>query len=356
MIDRSLFNVEDFLVDNTFQLYCAGTDKLCITYWENYIKAHPEQETVIAEAKRLYVILSGNKKPLNKQVDLLKNSIEPQSEVNIIPVRKNYMWLKIAAAILVIVGIGVIYKNNLKEPLPNASLITHFSTKGGEKKKITLPDGSMVLLNARSVLTVDKNFNDKNREVNLVGEAFFDVTHNKNRPFKVHTEDFDINVLGTSFNVKIYPGEATSETVLIKGLIVMEGKGTKGSSITLRPSQKVTFYKKVEELPSNIKSQKPSAVHPQIAINQYTKVNDSTIVEMAWTQNRLEILDQTFAEVKGDLERWFNVEIIFKDHEVEKYHFTATFRHENIEQALKAFQDAEHFKYEIKGNQVTISK
>lgn len=356
MIDRSLFNVEDFLVDNTFQLYCAGTDKLCISYWENYIKAHPEQETVIAEAKRLYVILSGNKKPLNRQVDLLKNTIEPQEEASIIPIRKNYMWLKIAAAIVVMVGVAVIFKNNPKDAIPKVSLITHFSTEGGEKKKITLPDGSVVLLNAKSVLTVDKNFNDKNREVNLVGEAFFDVKHNKNKPFKVHTEDFDINVLGTSFNVKIYPGEATSETVLIKGLIVMEGKGTKGSSITLRPSQKVTFYKKIEEVPSKVKSLKPSVVHPQIAINQYTKVNDSTIMEMAWTENRLEILDQSFAEIKGDLERWFNVEIVFKDREVEKYHFTATFRRESIEQALKAFQDAEHFKYEIKGNQITISK
>lgn len=356
MIDRSLFNVEDFLVDNTFQLYCAGTDKLCISYWENYIKAHPEQEAVITEAKRLYVILSGNKKPLNKQVDLLKNNIEPQEEVDVVPIRKNYMWLKIAAAILVMVGVAVVFKNNPKETISNASLITHFSTKGGEKKKITLPDGSVVLLNAKSVLTLDKNFNDKNREVSLVGEAFFDVTHNKNKPFKVHTEDFDINVLGTTFNVKIYPGEATSETVLIKGLIVMEGKGAKGSSITLRPSQKVTFYKKIEEVPSKVKPQKPAVVHPQIAINQYTKVNDSTIVEMAWTENRLEILDQSFAEVKGDLERWFNVEILFKDHEVEKYHFTATFRQENIEQALIALQKAEHFKYEIKGNQITISK
>jgi len=356
MIDRSLFNVEDFLVDNTFQLYCAGTDKLCVSYWENYIKTHPEQEVVIAEAKRLFVILSGNKKPLNKQVDLLKKNIESQNEVDVVPIRRNYMWLKIAAAILVIVGVAVIYKNNVKEAVPKTSLVTHFSTTGGEKKKITLPDGSVVLLNAKSVLTVDKHFNDKNREVNLVGEAFFDVTHNKNKPFKVHTEDFDINVLGTSFNVKIYPGEATSETVLVKGLIVMEGKGTKGSSITLRPSQKVTFYKKVEEAPGKIKSPKPSVVHPQIAINQYTKVNDSTIMEMAWTQNRLEIMDQTFAEVKGDLERWYNVEIIFNDHEVEKYRFTATFKHENIEQALKAFQDAEHFKYKIRGNQIIISK
>lgn len=356
MIDRSLFNVEDFLVDNTFQLYCAGTDKLCISYWENYIKAHPEQETTITEAKRLYVILSGHKKPLNQQVAHLKQNLQPHPENEAVPLYKNHLWLKVAASIIVVLAISVLYFNNLKKvEQPVKTLITHFSTQAGERKRITLPDGSVILLNAKSSITLSKEFNIDKREVNLIGEAYFDVTHNKNKPFQVHTEDFDINVLGTSFNVKVYPGEATSEAVLIKGLIVMEGKGSKGNSITLKPSQKVTFYKRTLTTVNN-KSVKVTAQHPEIAINHYTKVNDSTIVEMAWTQNRLEILDQNFADLKDVLERWYNVEISFTDHDIEKYHFTATFSKENIQEVLNALQKAEHFKYEIKGNQITISR
>jgi transmembrane sensor len=355
MIDRSLFNVEDFLVDNTFQLYCAGTDKMCISYWENYIKAHPEQEAVIDEAKRLYVILSGNKKPLNTQVDLLKESFEPRENENITPLGKSYTWIKIAAAVFLLFGACLFYLGKGKKQNVQQNLITHFSTKGGERKKITLTDGSVVLLNAKSTLVLNTDFNDKNREVHLVGEAFFDIAHNKNKPFKVHTADFDINVLGTIFNVKAYPEEATSEAVLIKGIIVMEGTGNKGNSITLKPSQKVIFYKKLDA-PVSGKLLKPQVQHPEITINHYTKVNDTTIVEMAWTQNRLEILDQSFGELQSVLERWYNVKIEFKDRDIEKYHFTATFSNENIVQVLNALQKAEHFKYEIKGDQITISK
>jgi transmembrane sensor len=356
MIDRSLFNVEDFLVDNTFQLYCAGADKLCIAYWENYIKQHPEQDHVIKEARRLYTILSGNKKPLNQQLETLKENVLPSEEQHIIPIRKNYTWLRIAAAVLLIAGVTIVYKSSREADPPKKNLIARFITGGGERKKIILSDGSVVLLNAKSFLTVNEDFNESKREVNLVGEAFFDVKHNKDKPFQVHTSDFDINVLGTSFNVKVYPDEATSEAVLIKGVIVMEGKGSKGNSIVMKPSQKVTFYKKELARPGIKTTAKAANSRPQITINQYTKVNDSTIVEMAWTRNQLEILDQSFCDLKSVLERWYDVDIKFADKDIERYRFTATFNGETIEEVLIALQDAEHFKYEIKGKQITISK
>ncbi|MNL37253.1 hypothetical protein D3C87_1593910 [compost metagenome] len=77
---------------------------------------------------------------------------------------------------------------------------------------------------------------------------------------------------------------------------------------------------------------------------------------MAWTQNRLEIQDQSFLDLKKTLERWYNVEITFKDKEVERYQFTATFKDESLTEVLYALQCAEHFQYEIKGNQIIISK
>jgi len=356
MVDRSLFNVEDFLVDNTFQLYCAGTDKLCIAYWENYRQQHPEQDAVIKEAQRLYVILSGNKKPLNHQLEVLKNNMQLSSDTVATSVYKRYGWLKVAAAIFVLLVAGIFYRSNIKEKAVKQEPATSFATKGGERKKITLADGSVILLNARSSLTIKECFNGSKREVDLVGEAYFDVVHNDKKPFQVHTSDFDINVLGTSFNVKAYPEEATSEAVLIRGLIVMEGKGSKGSSITMKPSQKVTFYKKREAVRISGATKPRILQSPEIIINHYTKLNDSLIAEVAWTQDRLEISDQSFMDIKGVLERWYDVEINFTDKDVEKYRFTASFLSENIEQALFALQKAEHFKYEIKGKQITISK
>ncbi len=355
MIDRSLFNIEDFLVDNTFQEYCAGKDKLCVTYWENYIKAHPEQESTINDAKRLYAILSGHKKPLNSQLELMKKELHEQEPPQIVPIKRYYKWLKVAAVFLIISAGVVWYKNNEIQTRPIQNLITSYNTGGAERKKIELPDGTVIMLNARSSLKINKDFNINNREVTLVGEAFFDVTHDKNKPFKVQTSDFDINVLGTTFNVKAYPDEETSEAVLIKGVIVMEGNKNRGNSITLKPSQKVTFYKVPQAVP-NIKRQTVPAKYPDVTINSYTKKSDSTIVEMAWVQNQLEIQDQSFADLRKILERWYNVEIIFTSTDLEKYHFTATFKDESLIEVLNALQSAEHFKYEIKGNQIIISK
>ncbi|WP_426327467.1 FecR family protein [Pedobacter sp. R-06] len=355
MVDRSKFNTEDFLVDSTFQQYCAGTDKLCIGYWEKYINAHPEQAAVIAEAKKLYVILSGNKRPLNKQTESLKESMFSEEKV----VKLNrYLWLKIAAALVLVIGSVLVYNtyfkyNNTKNALQE---VYTFTTKSGERKKIKLQDGTSVLLNAKSSLSVTKGFNDQCREVTLTGEAFFDVAHDKNKPFKVHTADFNINVLGTAFNVKAYPDETTSEATLIRGLITMEAVNGNGGTITLKPSQKVTFYKSVAPQQKS-KLLKPTALQPEITINHYTKIKDSTIVETAWTQNRIEIYDQDFDEIKNVLEKWYNVEIKFTDPSIEKYRFTATITNESIEQVLQALKDTENnFKYEIKGKQVTISK
>ncbi len=353
MTDRSQFNAEDFLVDSTFQQYCAGTDKLCIEYWEKYISAHPAQAQTIAEAKRLYVILSGNKRPLNQQVEAMETQISQEEK----PVKlRKLLWLKVAAALVLVVGGTYFYlRPNAGSPQGQAAIAKTFATAGGERKKITLPDGSTVLLNAKSSLAIGANFNDKCREVVLKGEAYFDVVHNKNKPFKVYTTDFNINVLGTAFNVKAYPDEISSEATLIRGLITMEALNGQGGIITLKPSQKVTVYR---NLPAKEKAKvlRPVAPHPEITINHYTLIKDSTIVETAWTQNRIEIYDQDFDQIKAVLEKWYNIEIRFKSPEVEKYRFTATFSHETLNQALEALQKVEYFKYEIKGNQVIISK
>ncbi|WP_443936568.1 FecR family protein [Pedobacter sp. MW01-1-1] len=355
MIDRSRFEPEDFLVDNTFQLYCSGTDKLSVEYWAKYIHAHPEQAGVIAEAKRLYFILSGNKRPLDNQLEQFKADLENPSTT--LKVKRNFTWLKIAAAIVLVAGIGYLYQKYTTKSIPAELVVAKiYTTKGGERKKITLPDGTTVMLNAKSVLAIGKEFNDKCREVNLKGEAFFDVTHSKDKPFKVYTEDFNINVLGTAFNVKAYPDEVSSEATLIRGVIAMEATKGEGGIITLKPSQKVTFYK-VHKQAAKQKVLKPVAARPEIVINHYTKINDNTIVETAWTKNRIEIYDQDFDEIRNVLEKWYNVKIKFTDPEVEKFRFTLTIGEETIEQVLQALQQAENnFKYEIKRNEVIISK
>lgn len=349
MIDRSKFEAEDFLIDATFQHYCAGTDQLSIDYWTKYISQHPEQQKTIAEAEKLYRLLSGNKSKLNERILAFQQSFE---QVKVVSLKSRRIWWSVAAVLLVI-GLGSIFFAEEKS-VPVAVYAQTYQTKAGERKKVTLPDGSTVWLNSKSTLKLDENFNESNRLVSLQGEGYFDVKHSK-KPFKVQTSEFEINVLGTAFNVKAYPDEITSEATLIRGLITMQPVNG-GGIITLKPSQKITLYKKTAAttLPQQKRQLKIS--HPEITIDHYQLARDSTVVETAWVQNKIEILDQDFLEIKTILEKWYNVKITFTSPEIEKYRFTATFNNETIKEVLDALQQVEKFNYEIKGDQIKISK
>lgn len=105
MIDRSKFEAEDFLIDATFQHYCAGTDQLSIDYWTKYISQHPEQQKTIAEAEKLYRLLSGNKSKLNERILAFQQSFE---QVKVVPLKSRRIWWSVAAVLLVL-GLGSIF-------------------------------------------------------------------------------------------------------------------------------------------------------------------------------------------------------------------------------------------------------
>jgi ferric-dicitrate binding protein FerR (iron transport regulator) len=230
-----------------------------------------------------------------------------------------------------------------------------FSTAKGQKKQITLSDGTTIVLNAGSSLHTDKDFGTENRTVYLSGEALFDVTHNADLPFVVHVADYDIKVLGTLFNVKAYPGEKTSETALLRGKVQILKKD--GGDLTLVPNQKVVF-RNIGKATVQADSAKSTAatLSVQKIVPVHFSSKDSAVIETAWAQNRLEIVNEHFADMKEKLERWYNVKIVFKDAEVGRYTFTATFENENIQQVLQALQYAYHFNYKIQGGEIMISK
>ena len=95
----------------------------------------------------------------------------------------------------------------------------------------------------------------------------------------------------------------------------------------------------------------------KIAIQNITKsVDEGVIAETAWTQNRLEIVNEKFLSIQSTLERWYDVTIYFNDDKIKDYQFTATFEDETIEQVLTALKLSYPFKYTIKGKNIYISK
>jgi len=365
MSQKDYKQLEDFLIDDTFLKYCSGEDKNCILYWQQYSLNHPEQAETILNAKRLYQLLVGNRRPVNEQLEKLKTDLQNSSVEHVGSNRFNWSrWGAIAAVFIALVSGGVWYysqSSKVDTVLPITSIGQVYQTKNGEKRTFELSDGSTVTLNSGSKLELSSDFNHELRIVRLAGEGYFQVAKNKEKPFVVQASDFDIKVLGTTFNVKSYSDEPTAEAFLVEGSIEMKSKGQRENSVIIKPNQKITIYRNQSEIAIQHKTNKPTSSKlpiKEIAIENIpiVETNKAEIPDIAWRENRLEIVDQDFESLRRTLERWYDVDIQIENDRLKQYRFTATFSSENINQVLSALQKVEPFKFDVYGKKITISE
>lgn len=266
--------------------------------------------------------------------------------------RNVFIAALLAVAILLTVA-GIFYSTpsgtpELAQHAP-APVASEISTRNGSRSSIVLPDGTRVSLNAGSKLTYDKNFGENIRTVQLIGEAYFDVIHNAEKPFVIHTQAMEIKVLGTEFNVKSYPDERTTEASLIRGSIEVTLKDKRAEKIIMKPSEKLVVSNEIADAP--VAKLKPRRALPSVPVFSLEHVNyfsqDSTILETSWVDNRLVFEDESFEQVATRMSRWYGVEFDFKDSEIQNLRFTGNFRNETVEEALKAMQITADFNYRI---------
>lgn len=144
-------------------------------------------------------------------------------------------WTVAAAAIALLIIAGVVYQT-LLSPFPRQIEVTNDTL---DRREIQLADGSTVWLNRNSTLIYSEPFNDEERNVQLEGEAFFEVQSDPDRPFFVHTKAVTTKVLGTSFNVEAYAEQETIEVALVEGSVKVLYAGR--DSVTLRPGQQFSY-------------------------------------------------------------------------------------------------------------------
>ena len=356
-------SVEELIIDDSFINYCFQKGEADCLYWEQYIRDYPVERKKIEEAKQMVLGLHVMLK--QEYEDINKPSLQERhkSFSKIISLKKALRYAAaIAALFVVILAVRMLLNVTQKSDKPVGEIAVNkvtdrpsvYKTANGEKKVITLSDHTKIWLNAGSELRVDDSYGKENRKVYLSGEALFDVIHDESLPFIVYTDKYEVKDLGTVFNVKAYPDEE-SETSLIRGKVEIKMVNSK-HSILLSPNQKAVITDNNEpEVKEKETEKSPVRTNITLLPLSYNQ-KDSAVVETAWTQNRLEIVNEDFFEMKEKLERWFDVKIIIKDAEVGKYPFTATFEKENIQQVLQALQYAYHFNYTIKNNEVNISK
>ncbi|MCD2425346.1 FecR domain-containing protein [Niabella pedocola] len=254
---------------------------------------------------------------------------------------KRVVRLAVAAVVILAIGTSLWMFNRKAGGWP--SLKTVAATEHGSKSKLTLSDGSVVHLNTNSNLSYGAGFGRGTREVYLTGEAFFEVAHNPDIPFIVHTAEADIKVLGTVFNVRDYMDESKMETSLLKGSIELALATNKDRRIRLHPSDKVVI-------------EKLSGTTADSRTVRLTNINvtDSVVLETSWLQNKLAFADKSFSEIALDLKHRFGLTVVFKNPEVEHYRYTGVFDDSNAADVLNVLQMIKPFQYKIKDAQVII--
>jgi transmembrane sensor len=235
-------------------------------------------------------------------------------------------------------------------------------SKSGVRTKIMLPDGTQVWLNSGSKINYSNEFNQRLREVELEGEAFFDVAKNADRPFIVHASSINIKVKGTAFDVKSYPQDPTVETTLLRGIIEVSRKDNPNAPLViLKPNEKLILNKQSDDQTprhsTNIQGKNPGAMDRDISVTAVSKsIPDSNKVETSWVYNRLVFDGDSFQELAEKMERWYNIKITFGDNELFHYRFKGAFASETIREALDALQLTAKFSYQINNNEIILFK
>jgi len=216
---------------------------------------------------------------------------------------------------------------------PTAKLEKDFvvTVKQGNRAQVTLPDQTKVWMNSNSKLIYRNRENNK-REVKLIGEAFFKVVKDKSRPFIVSVNNINIEVLGTSFNVKARQGSDIIEASLVEGSIKLSGSEL-SQDYYLKPNEKAIY----------------SNTQKSIEVK-----NTDNEVETAWKDNKLQFKSERFADVIKRLEEWYGVKIISKCSKIENDLMSGAFKGESLETVLETFRIQYNLSYKNQGDTLVI--
>lgn len=310
--------------------YASYITEMLMQPWKDATHAHGEKEVSALLEKhmaRLEEAVSAEETPARGTI-----------------IRRHILrYAAIAAVIALLIGAWFIWKPTTM-PAVKQMAIAETQAQKAPRKKIVLPDGSAVWLNAGSKLEYPEQFSKKERVVKLEGEAFFDIIKDADRPFMVKTAEFSVRVLGTSFDVRAYPQEDTAVAALIQGSIEVLLKGNEDQGIPLRPNEKLTIPV-IRTATTTIKEKNEESTMPLIKA-PLTTMRDSLVTETAWVQNKLAFKHMPLEQVTILMEQWYNADIRFKNNSKKSLYFSGVFEKEDLEDALNVLSlTTQSFRY-----------
>ena len=223
-------------------------------------------------------------------------------------------WMYAAAMVIIVFVCATIAFQSGKRVLQNQLTRITVEAPYGSKTKLYLPDGTLVWLNAGSKMSYAQDFGINERALDLSGEAYFEVTKNKETPFKVHTEELDVKVLGTKFNFRNYKDDLE----------------------VLHPNQQALLDKKTGKL--SVSATK--AIH-----------------SVEWTNDRLYFDEVLLSDIIKELERSYDVKITVADDTLNTIRFYGNFRkrEQSIQEIMNVLSSTDKMTYTINGKNIVIT-
>ena len=240
-------------------------------------------------------------------------------------IKKLYRWYSVAAAILLIPillagGIWLADSNLIHDS--ETPTVTTLVSPLGARMGFTLPDGTEGWLNSGSSIEYRVPFK-RNRQIAVSGEVWFDVAHDSEHPFEVIAGESKIKVLGTKFNVSSYADEKYLEVVLEEGKVEFSNDKL-ASEIIMKPDERL----------------KLSEGSLDVEITDASKYS-------AWKEGKLVFRGDSMGEVARRIGRWYNVDVILVDQELEEYSFRGIFQDDSLDEVLQFLRMTSPIKYEI---------
>ncbi|TFF35478.1 FecR family protein [Mucilaginibacter psychrotolerans] len=215
--------------------------------------------------------------------------------------------------------------------IPDSGAYNTITTPKGGQYQVVLSDGSRVWLNAYSSLKFPVSFKSrKDRRVELSGEGYFEIAHDKMSPFRVLTQRQTVEVLGTHFNINAYPDDSSVKTTLLEGSVRINSSG---KIAVLTPGQQ-------------------SNLTDRFIIEE---VNTQEIV--AWKDGYFNFDDEKLDNIMKSISRWYNVDIVYQDEKLKNETFGAvTNRSEKVSTLLKMMEQTGNVRFMVSGSTITVSQ
>jgi ferric-dicitrate binding protein FerR (iron transport regulator) len=362
MKDFRLYDISDFVMDEDFIRWIHEQREEDNLFWNTWLQQHPDKHLVVATARRIVESIQFEQSNINesqveREVSRLMHTIstqqtpqQPKPEKGTVAAFK--WWYAAAVLLLCITGTWYFYiRGTSVRPFAYSSmvaakqLIEHANTTD-KPLVLTLPDGSRITLGSKSRLSYAHTFgsadtakNGATRDVYLLGEAFFEVTKNPHRPFRVFANEIVTKVLGTSFTVRSFEKDTTIQVTVRTGKVSVYAQAAtpasaKMSEIILTPNQQLVYER------TGQKFQKVLLTNP---IMIAPPVERSLVYD-----------DAPLEKVFGDLSKVYGINIVFDSDLLKKCTVTADLSNESFYQKLSLICSAIDAHYELIDGQVVI--